>query len=586
MHFMQSGPLELEEVKCSSDSAVNQANNCEISTEKHSDVTKVRNPDLESFCLENNLNESSISGSGTAESQEPELNANLRSGNSAPSLNSAEKQFQSRIPSSGSTFPSIGMGKPFPPPLPNREPYAVDFSGPDDPESPQNWTSLKKKLISSALNFSALSISIASASYAEGISDIEKEFGVGSTVATLGTSFFVFGFSAGPVIWGPFSELYGRKPVLVVSAFGMFCFSLAVATAKDIQTVLIGRFFSGFMGASALVAAPAALADMYPKHTRGIAMIHFGWIMLGASMVGPIVGGFTVKNTQLGWRFCSWISVFIEIAVLAALLVFVDETHHGIILAKKAEKLRKETGNWGIYAPHELVSLSLKEIAEKTLQRPLLMLYTEPILFLLALYIAFIYGLMYMYLTAIPLIFSDNYGFPQGVAQLPYISMLVGVLLGSILLYFMEKQSARRNRHCTTPNPEEKLPPMMIGGILFAIGLFWLGWTGSYPHKIHWIVPTMGAAPIGAGILLVFIPTTTYIIESYLAVAASALAGNTFLRSLFGGGFPLFAEQMFLNLGIKWASTLLGCIALVLVPVPFAFYKYGRQIRLRSKYVR
>ncbi len=71
---------------------------------------------------------------------------------------------------------------------------------------------------------------------------------------------------------------------------------------------------------------------------------------------------------------------------------------------------------------------------------------------------------------------------------------------------------------------------------------------------------------------------------SFSNSAASALAGNTFLRSLAGAGFPLFATQMFDNLGIEWASTLLGCLAALLIPIPIAFYRWGHLLRARSKF--
>lgn len=82
----------------------------------------------------------------------------------------------------------------------------------------------------------------------------------------------------------------------------------------------------------------------------------------------------------------------------------------------------------------------------------------------------------------------------------------------------------------------------------------------------------------------IFLQALNYLVDAYLMFAASAIAGNTLLRSLCGAGFPLFARQMFEGMGIQWASTLLGCIAVVLAPIPFIFYKYGAQIRARSAY--
>jgi DHA1 family multidrug resistance protein-like MFS transporter len=66
--------------------------------------------------------------------------------------------------------------------------------------------------------------------------------------------------------------------------------------------------------------------------------------------------------------------------------------------------------------------------------------------------------------------------------------------------------------------------------------------------------------------------------------AASVIAANTILRSFGAGAFPLFTQQMFNNLGIQWAGTLLACLATVMIPIPIGFYIYGSRLRKRSVY--
>lgn len=482
-------------------------------------------------------------------------------------------------------MPTMGAGKPLPPMLPSKEPYNVAYDGPDDETFPHNWSFSKKILTCLAVGLSAFVVSMGSAMFSQGSFELMREFNIGSEVAVLGTSLFVFGFASGPIIWGPLSELYGRRIVLTPSLFGFVCFSFAVATAKDIQTVMICRFFAGFIGAAPLVVAPASMSDIFTAQSRGKAMSIFSMALFGGPMLAPIIGGFTAKNTSLGWRWTSYLTALFGCLSLGLIIIFLDETHQGLILVRKAEILRRRTGNWGISAPHEEVSLSLKEIVEKNIARPLKMLVLEPILFLVSLYNAFIYGLLYLFLTAVPLIFEGEYGFSQGVAELPYLSMLIGVFIGGFIGIFMERRFVRiLKENGGKPVPEERLPPMIVGSIFFAIGLFWLGWSGSYPDKVHWIVPTIGSAPIGIGLITIFLPSLNYIIDCYLLFAASALAGNTFLRSAFGAVFPLFASQMFRGMKIKWATTLLGCFSVVLIPVPVLFYKYGKILRSKSKY--
>src|SRR5438045_8263118 len=116
------------------------------------------------------------------------------------------------------------------------------------------------------------------------------------------------------------------------------------------------------------------------------------------------------------------------------------------------------------------------------------LLFTEPIVLLLSIYMAFIYGLLYLFLTAYPIVFQQIHGFNAGVGGLPYFGMICGQLLAG--LYVALSQPAY-NRKLTANNgvpiPEWRLPQVIVGGATFAVGLFWLGWSG-YRADIHWIV--------------------------------------------------------------------------------------------------
>ncbi|KAL3476582.1 major facilitator superfamily domain-containing protein [Aspergillus californicus] len=477
---------------------------------------------------------------------------------------------------------SIGGGRSFPPAL-DREVYLVDFEGPDDPLKAQNWPSTTK-LVSSVLACSGTFIaSLNSAMFSPGIDKASREFGVGREVITLGTTLFVLGFATGPMIWAPMSELLGRRLPLLIAIFGEGIFTIACAVAKDVQTLIICRFFAGVCGACQLTVVPGLLADLYDNTYRGVAIAVYALTVFGGPFVAPITGGFTASS-YLGWRWTLYIPAFLAFAISLLSLFWLKEPYAPSILTEKARLLRKESGNWGIHSKQEEVDLDIGNLIEKYLTRPLRLLVTEPVLLLISLYMSFIYGLVYALLVAYPYVFEHTYGMRPGIAGLPFIGLIVGVLfgLGFILSQqrrYTEKLAANNN----IPVPEWRLLPTMIGAPMFTIGLFWFGWTG-FTSQIHWAAPAVAGIFIGFGVLCIFLPCFNYLVDAYLSVAASAVAANIILRSAFASSFPLFTRQMFANLGVQWACALLGCVAAVLVPIPFLFWSdwgyechYGHQ---------
>ncbi|KAI9901325.1 hypothetical protein N3K66_003142 [Trichothecium roseum] len=480
-------------------------------------------------------------------------------------------------------LPSMGAGKPYPPELPEMDEYVVEFDGPDDPLHAQNWP-LRKKIITAAmLGYTTMTSAFTSSIFSSATMVVASRYGVSQEVGLLGTTFYVLGFAFGPTLWAPLSELKGRRLPLVISMFGFSVFSIACATGKDIQTILLCRFFSGFFGACPLAVVAAVFSDMFDNKTRGIAVTLFSMAVFTGPLLAPFIGGFIVES-HLGWRWTEYLASIMGFTAFALDLVFLEETYPPVILIAKASELRRRTKNWGIHAKQEEIEVDFRELVSKNFSRPLRLLFTEPIILLLSIYMSFIYGLLYLFLTAYPLVFVGVHGFSMGQSGLTFFGMITGQLIAgaSVILqqpWYMRKLTANNG----VPIPEWRLPNVMAGGISFAIGIFWFGWTGYTPN-IHWIVPALSGIFTGFGLMSIFLQALNYLVDAYLMFAASAIAGNTFLRSLAGAGFPLFARQMFTGMGIQWAATLLGCVAVVLAPIPFIFYRYGAKIRQKSAY--
>ncbi|KAL1634727.1 hypothetical protein SLS56_002129 [Neofusicoccum ribis] len=480
-------------------------------------------------------------------------------------------------------LPSFGAGKPFPPPLPDREEYVVEFDGPEDPMHAQNWPLKKKLLTAVMLGYTTLTAAFGSSIFSSATRVVAQKFGVSTEVGILGVSLYVLGFATGPILWAPASELYGRRKPLVIASFGFSIFFIACATAKDLQTVLLCRFWSGFFGACPLTIVAAVFSDMFDNRTRGIAITVFSMTVFTGPLLAPFIGGF-ITMSYLGWRWTQYIVSFMGFFAFAMNLLFLEETYPPVILVQKAEELRRRTKNWGIHAKQEEIEIDFKELVEKNFSRPLRMLISEPIVLLLSIYMAFVYGILYLFLTAYPIVFQQTHGMNLGVGGLPYFGMILGQLLAGTFIVLRQPGYQRKlAANNDWPVPEWRLPEVIIGGVAFAVGLFWFAWTG-YTKDIHWIVPTLSGLCSGFGLMAIFLQSLNYLVDAYLMFAASAIAANTFLRSLCGAGFPLFATYMFNGMGVQWAGTLLGCVAAVLVPVPILFYLKGAKIRERSAF--
>ena len=133
-------------------------------------------------------------------------------------------------------------------------------------------------------------------------------------------------------------------------------------------------------------------------------------------------------------------------------------------------------------------------------------------------------------------------------------------------------------------HPEAMVSFVCICSILIPVGELWFAWTCA-PASIHWIVPLLAGIPFGAGNTGVFIYASNYLTYSYGMYAASALAGNSVIRSVLGGVLPLVGSYMYDSLGPNWSGTLLGLLEVAIIPIPFVFYKYGYKIRMKSNLI-
>lgn len=469
------------------------------------------------------------------------------------------------------------------------DPYIVTWLD-NDVENPHNWSKRRRRFITIITSISLFMVSLDSSTYAAAAPQLMAEFHVTSELITLGLSLYVLGFAFGPLLWGPLSEMYGRRPVFTSTYLVFIVFMFAASGSPNIASLLVFRFIAGMFGASTLTNSAATISDIWIPIQRGAGMALYAVCAFCGPIVGPIIGGYVSETS--GW--------FIDFIVMSAAptgayivyLLVVPETYHPVILRRRAIALESSDSNGCIYrSSHDThhANIGLKEKLKMSLVRPWGLLLLEPILLLITIWIAIVYGTLYLFFEAFPIVFAEGRGWTQGETGLAFLGIGFGVAVGVALNYFVfDPQYIRTSKQYEsggkqTP-PEARLPMACIGAILCPAGLFAFAWT-TYP-SIHWAVCICVASPFGTGMVLIFLSAQQYIIDVYQLYAASAMAGNSLLRSLFGFAFPLFASQMFHGLGVQWASTLLAFLSLMCTPIPFAFSRYGYAIRQMSLYAK
>ncbi|EMC92415.1 hypothetical protein BAUCODRAFT_77726 [Baudoinia panamericana UAMH 10762] len=463
------------------------------------------------------------------------------------------------------------------------ESFLVDWDGPNDPGNPHNMPQSRKWTITIVAALMTFVVSFGSSVFSTATTVTAEQFGVSEEVMILSVSLYVVGFACGPLVWGPLSEVFGRRIPLMIGMFGFLIFQIPVGVANNVATIFLARFFAAAFGAAPLAIVAGMYVDFWDPTMRAIATQAFAAAVFAGPATGPIVGEFTVKNEALGWRWTAWFTMIMGAVFFLVGLFVIPETLAPVLLKRKAARLRVETKNWALHSKSEEEPVSNKAIFRKYGLKPLLMIVREPILIIMTIYISLVYGILYLIFFAFPISYQYDRGFAFGTSSLPFIAIFVGVLIACcIMAWETVAVFTPKLKKAKKLIPEERLPPMVAGGVVLVIGLFWFAWT-SYPSINPWPQIISGAF-IGCGIIMVFMPAVVYLVDVYLFDANSALAANGFVRAMVAAAFPLFSTYMYEKLGVQWATSLLGFIALALVPAPIFFYLYGKKIRSWSKF--
>ncbi|KAJ6086267.1 major facilitator superfamily domain-containing protein [Penicillium sp. IBT 16267x] len=253
------------------------------------------------------------------------------------------------------------------------------------------------------------------------------------------------------------------------------------------------------------------------KNTEAIFLTRFfGGILASAPIrgptIGPIIGSALTFNHNLGWRWTEYIEAIIAFFLFILCALCLPETYASVLLKQKAQKLRKTIADKRYWHPHEKEKIDVHNVVTKHLARR---------------------------------------HWSLVISTLPFLSILVGVICAVILNFANQPRYQRAVKaNGGKAVPEARLPPIVVGGVLLSVGLFWFGWTAA--PKYPWPSPVVAGGFIAAGFNIVFQQCLNFLVDTYGPFAASAVSANTTLRSILECAMPFAARPMLRT----WASDL------------------------------
>ncbi|KAL3475842.1 major facilitator superfamily domain-containing protein [Aspergillus californicus] len=465
------------------------------------------------------------------------------------------------------------------------DPFLVAFASPYDAENPKDWPTGRKWAVTDVLSATGFNRIMVSTIMAPALSTIASELDMNPTESAMSLSIYLLATAIGPLLIGPLSEVYGRKPILHASNIWFLIWNIVCGFANSKEILIASRFLAGF-GASAIYALSAGvLGDIWRPEQRGQSLAVYLLIPLLGAAVGPIIGGFMAFRTTWRWMFWST-SIFQAVMILVSLSAF-HESYAPLILQSRAKKLRHETGESHYQTADERLrrQTSPLKVLAQALNRPLRLLLTHPIIQIASLISALNYGLLYIVLSTFSDLWTSHYNQSVELSGLHYIACAIGEIAGSQISATLMDRLYKHLTAQTDPShesqdhkPENRLPLILPGALIAPIGFLIYGWTAE--HGLHWAIIDSGIMIALLGMQMTGMPLQAYVMEVYPEHVSSASAATQFARSLTAFCFPLFAPRMYEILGWGWGNSLLAFVGVGIgVPGVVALWVFGGRIR-------
>ena len=448
----------------------------------------------------------------------------------------------------------------------------------------------RKLLIITVIFWVQMSMNFNTSVYPNAVPLISESMGIETPKVQVSQMLFLVLYAFGCELWAPWSEEFGRWPIMQLSLFFVNIWQILGALAPNYGSICVARALGGLSSAGGSVTL-AMVADMWEPNDQGYAVAYVVLSSVGGTVIGPIFGGLIGQYLKLEWNF--WIQLIFGGVVQLMHLILVPETRSTILMDREAKRRRKSGEDKNIYGPNEIKEKRIEFGEILTIwMRPFVMFVKEPIVLCMSLLSGFSDCLIFIFTASLSGVYEDGWEFNTVQCGLVFISIGVGYIIGYIFhnMDTWRQMYVLHTRGDAARHAERRLLMLLFLAPLEPIGLFIFGWT-SFPKDmglgIPWIAPTIAVALVGIANYSIYMGSIDYMILAYGPYSASATGGNGFSRDFLAGISALYSQPLYNNIGTlhyQWASTLLGVLGIFVVIPVYIFYWKGPLIRKKSKF--
>lgn len=306
---------------------------------------------------------------------------------------------------------------------------------------------------------------------------------------------YLLGFAAGSLVSGPLSEILGRNLIYTGSLTLFMIFIMASSLAPNIGALLAFRFLAGIFGCPPLTCAGGTIADLWNPLEKTIYFPVYAVLSFGGPVLGPVIASYIGQTGVLSFRWTGWIILIMSGVIFILIILFQPETHSPLLLKWKGRNLRRETGDERFRSEMDMEKVHLFRLIGGAMKRQVLITIHEPIILLISLYMTVLYIVLFTFFDGYSFIFEDTHGLSQGMTNIVWVAMYVGIALASLLVPFVYKGTKKAFTEAAMAakgldpvldphaldgvhtQPEIRLWFAMVGAPAIPISLFWMGWT-------------------------------------------------------------------------------------------------------------